>query len=134
MDLLAEITAARGEVADLLIDRARLDRDPDGLTSATVDPDTLELDEPDDDSRQWTGPVLLTEENPVVRAEAAAETSPVRRWIALLPHTAPLPREGDTLTLTVCKLDTTLVGLPLRVTDVRQASLLVLRRVVVERA
>lgn len=66
----------------------------------------------------FDGPVLVRPEGGVQYVATGGVDRPVRALDVTFPAEADV-RIGDVLTLTVCPFDPTLIGTPIRITDVR---------------
>lgn len=127
-----DLTPARGQVEALMADTCAVTRDPQGARDDEIDPVTLALTPPvDDTTTVYQGKCLVV---PLAAGgeHDGAPLEPVRRYRALIPLSAPTVRLGDKVSVTKSARDPQLVGRFFAITDVAVSTFAVVRDVVVE--
>lgn len=128
-----DLTGPRAVLERRLVDSCRITHDPEQETDDVLDPDTLLLVAPNPDGDLvYEGAcmisTLLAEQIVVVGAREVTR----RRYRARLPHDAPAPAVGDTLTITDAHYDPALVDVSMIITDVPLRTHNISRQVVLQ--
>lgn len=131
---MVRLDRARAKVVDLMADKCRIFRDPDGNDSDVLDPETLQLVPPEPaGTNYYSGPcrvtLMGTGRSTGIEAPYAETDAVVSTYKVSVPFDAPLVLRND-LVVILDSADFQLRGARMRVLEAQKATILVQRNLV----